>query len=84
MWLFDVFGNPRSSFFECYYRGDLSVWQPSTEAEKIAFAELTDLRNRDALKKWFADVSAVNPGAEALRKILEKAVGEDLPVGRQD
>ncbi len=80
MWLMSAFDKPDASFFECYYRGDLSTWTPRTEQEKLAFSKLTDPENREALKQWFSRSSAINPGAEAFRRILERAIGEKLPL----
>ncbi len=81
MWLLSAFDKPQSSFFVCYYRGDLSRWFPETEEEKSAFVELTAPENREALKGWYARCPSINPGAEALRRILEKAIGEQLLIG---
>lgn len=80
MWLMSAFDKPDASFFQCYYRGDLSSWTPSSEQEKLAFSKLTAPENREALKQWFSRSSAINPGAEALRGILESAIGEKLPL----
>ena len=77
-----AFDKPNSSFLECYYRGDLSTWTPSTDEERVAFSKLTAPENRDALKQWFSRSSAINPGAEAFRVLLERAIGEQLPLGR--
>jgi len=81
MLLMSAFDKPTSSFLECYYRGDLSTWQPGTQEESRAFGQLTTPENREALRAWYAHYPAINPGAEALRRILEKATGEPLPIG---
>jgi hypothetical protein len=81
MWLLSAFDKPTSSFLECYYRGDLSTWQPGTEEESRAFGQLTAPENREALKKWYARCPSINLGAEAFHRILEKAIGERLPIG---
>ena len=82
MWLFSAFEKPTSSFLECFYRGDLSTWRPGTEEERRAFDQLTAPENRQALKAWYARYPSINPGAEALHRILEKAIGERLPIGK--
>jgi hypothetical protein len=84
MWLLSTFDDARSSFFNCYYRGDLSSWQPRTEKEKQAFAELTASVNRAALKTWYSRSSSINSAAEAFRQILQRAINEDLPLGTDD
>jgi len=84
MSLFNVFDNPRSSFFESSYKGGLSKWQPGTDVEKKAFAELIDPGNRQSLRDWYSRFHWINPAAEAFRKMLVEVVGEDLPVGRVD
>jgi len=81
-WLLSTFDNPRSTFFNRYYRGDLSSWEPGTQEEKTAFSDLTAPVNRAALKAWYSSVSSINPGAEAFRQILERAINEALPVGK--
>jgi hypothetical protein len=81
MWLMSAFDKPNSSFLECFYRGDLSIWKPTTDEERRAFTQLTAPENREALKEWFSRSSSINPGAEALRRILERAIGDQLPVG---
>ena len=83
MWLLSAFDKPQSSFFNCYYRGDLSCWQPTTPEEKEAFAELIAPANREALKEWYTRLHSINPGAEAFRRVLERAVGEELPLKQQ-
>jgi hypothetical protein len=80
IWLLSAFDKPAASFFECYYRGDLSAWKPTTREEIQAFAQLTAPENRQAVKEWYSKSSAINPGAEAFRAILERAVGEKLPL----
>jgi hypothetical protein len=82
MWLLSAFDNPRSSFFNCYYRGDLSSWEPETQEEKEAFGELTTIGNHTALKVWYAKLTSINPAAEAFRQILQKAIKEELPLGK--
>jgi hypothetical protein len=81
MWLLSAFDKQQSSFFIAYYRGDPSTWLPEGDEEKSSFAELTAPENRESLKQWYARREAINPGAEAFRRILERAVGEPLPVG---
>jgi hypothetical protein len=83
MWLMSAFDKPNSSFLECYYRGDPSTWTPSTEEEKLAFSKLTAPENRHALKEWFSRSPAINPGAEAFKVILERAIGEKLPLAAE-
>ena len=80
MWLMSEFDKPQSSFFNCYYRGDLSCWQPETSEEKEAFAALTSPENREALKKWYSQLPSINAGADAFHRILEKEIGEELPL----
>ena len=80
MWLLSEVDKPQSSFFNCYHRGDLSCWQPGTNEEKKAFAELTSLENREALRKWYYQLHSINPGADVFRRILEKEIGEELPL----
>jgi len=79
--LLSAFDKPDCSFFNCYFRGDISTWQPGTEPEKKAFAELTAPENRSLLKHWYAKEKAINPMAEAMRRILERETKEQLPVG---
>jgi hypothetical protein len=83
MALFSVFDDPRSSFFNCYYRGDVSSWQPTTLPEKEALAQLAHISNRAALKQWYSEVAAINPVAEVMRRFLEKYIGDELPLKRE-
>ena len=83
MWLLSTFDDPRSSFFTCYYRGNLSSWKPETENERLAFSELIAPINRDLLKAWYSRLPAINPAAEALRQVLQKAINEELPLAKQ-
>ena len=79
----EYFRQPEISYFNCYYRGDLTRWQAETEDEKRAFAELTDLKNRVALKNWYLKLSSINPGAEVFRQILQRAINEELPLAKK-
>jgi hypothetical protein len=81
MWLLSTFDNPRSTIFNCYYRGNLSSWQPETAGEKEAFSALIAPANRVALKAWYSRFSSINEAAEAFRQILRQAINEDLPLG---
>jgi hypothetical protein len=58
-----------------------SGWHPIGEKEEAAFKALTALENRAALKKWYSGFSSINQAADAFRRILEQATGEELPVG---
>jgi hypothetical protein len=58
-----------------------SVWHPIGEKEEAAFRALTAIENRAALKKWYSAGFSINPVADALRKILERAIDEELPLG---
>lgn len=83
MVLFDVFGNPRSSFFNSFFLGELATWKPGTKAEEEAFAALMAPENRRELRKWYSGYSSsIDPMAEALRRILEREIGEPLPIGK--
>ena len=51
MVLFTAFEKVNSSFFNCYFRGDLATWKPATDEEKAAFACLIALETRVELRK---------------------------------
>jgi hypothetical protein len=57
-------------------------WRPQTAEGKDAFAELIAEENRQALKKWYLNFSALNKNADMFRHILEVATGEKLPLKR--
>jgi hypothetical protein len=81
MVVFSAFDKPSSSFFTCYFRADISTWKPETDEEKKAFATLIAPENREELRDWYARLASINAMADALRKILEREIGEPLPVG---
>jgi hypothetical protein len=81
MVLFTAFEKVNSTFFLCFFRGDVTTWRPGTEEEKEAFVALIAPENREALRKWYAQLSSINAMADALRKILEREIGEPLPIG---
>ena len=80
MVLFTAFEKVNSSFFNCYFRGDLATWKPGTDEEKEAFASLIAPENREDLRKWYAQLTSINAMADALRRILEREIGEHLPI----
>ena len=84
MVLFSAFDKPWSSFFTCYFRGDLTTWKPDTDEERRAFASLVAPENREDLRKWYAQLTSINAMADALRHILEREIGEDLPIGMME
>jgi hypothetical protein len=83
MWLMSAFDKPQSSFFLSHYRGDVSSWEPTTDEEKQALAELTAPENRESLREWYAQAPSINEGAKVFHDILEKIIGEKLPIGKK-
>ena len=84
MVLFTAFEKVNSTFFISFFRGDLTAWKPGTGEEKEAFAALIALENREELKKWYSELSSINAMADALRRILEREIGEKLSVGTKE
>ena len=80
MWLLSAFDYPRTAFFHYYYHGDLQSWRPSSREEQEAFHQLTAAGNRAALKAWYHKQPSIHPVADAFRRILEKAINEELPI----
>ena len=81
---FTAFEKVDSSFFLCFFRGDLTTWKPETDEEKKAFASLTAPENREELRKWYSQLSSINTMADALRHILEREIGERLPIKTEE
>jgi hypothetical protein len=78
--LIDIFGKPQSSFREVKSVEDAKAWQPQSEEERNAWAELISKENRELLKAWYAIGSYLNPTADYFRRALEQAIGEELPL----
>jgi hypothetical protein len=80
--LMAVFDTANSSLREIDLPGGPCEWRPRNDGEKAAFSALTNRENRQALKAWYAGIPSINPMADAFRKILERAIGDELPLGR--
>ncbi len=81
LWL-DVFSRPDSSFRTVRSEEDVKEWQPQTDEEQKAFDALIAKENRGLLKAWYAQFPSINPTADAFRRILERAIGKKLPLGK--
>jgi len=81
--LMKAFDGMDSSLRKCgVVSAGISGWRPVGEKEEAAFESLIALENRKALKNWYSVASSINPTANAFRKILEQAIGEELPLGK--
>jgi len=78
--LMEVFDSVDYSLRQFEYLGQFDTWQPMTQKEQKAFNALTAKENRDALKVWYSVLTSLNPVADQFRRILERAVGEELPL----
>jgi hypothetical protein len=78
--LMEAFGWIDSSFRQVGTREEAERCVPGTEREKKEFAELAAMKNRSALKAWYAVGGPLNPHAELFRQVLERAIGEGLPI----
>ncbi len=83
LWI-DVFSRPDSSFRRVRSEEDVKEWRPETDRERIAFEGLIAEESRLSLKAWYSTLSSVNPTADAFRRILERAIGEKIPVGNSE
>jgi len=81
VWM-DVFSRPDSSFRAVRSEEDVRGWQPQSQGEQEVFGELVAIENRKSLKMWYAQFPDLNPSADAFRRILERAIGEELPIGK--
>ena len=79
VWI-DVFSKPDSTFRLVKTEQDVSRWQPHTEEEKQAFSKLIAKEHRELLKAWYAQFSQLDGTANIFRRILERAVGEVIPL----
>lgn len=59
-------------------------WRPKTKLEQEAITRLTAVENRSALKIWYGQFPTINPTAEIFRQILERFIGEELPLKTSD
>jgi hypothetical protein len=80
----DIFGRSDSSIRQIKSSEQAQAWRPETEIEQEAFSLLTSKENRVELKKWYLQISTINPLAEMFRQILERAINEKLPLGSGD
>jgi hypothetical protein len=78
--LMEVFDRVDSSFRQVETFGQAGRWLPITDVERNAFAALVAPENRGALKTWYSSGSSLNPHADLFRRVLERAIGEDLPL----
>ncbi len=78
--LMEVFSCVDSSLRQFEYLQQLDSWHPATEKERAAFDALTAVENRAALKVWYSSFPSINPVADKFRHILERAIGEELPL----
>jgi hypothetical protein len=81
--LMAIFDMVDSSLREIDLSDSRCEWHPRDDREKAAFNALTNRENRQALKAWYAGVLSISPLADAFRKILERAIGDDLPIGKR-
>ena len=80
--LIEVFDRVDSSFRQAASDEQALMWCPSKGREEQAFRDLVAPYNREALKNWYASISAINPQADRFRIVLERATGDSLSVGR--
>ena len=81
MWI-DVFTKPDSSFRSVRNEEDVRQWQPCNEEERKAFEALIAKENRALLKAWYARSTWVGGPPDLFRQILERAIGEEIPLGK--
>ena len=81
LWI-DVFTKPDSSFRSVRSEEDVRRWEPHNEEERQAFEALIAKENRELLKAWYARSTWVGGPPDLFRQILQKAIGEELPLGK--
>ena len=82
VWI-DVFTKPDSSWRKVRNEQNWSKRTPQTEEERRAFEALIAKENRELLKAWYAQFPSVNQTADSFRRILERAIGESLPLAKK-
>jgi hypothetical protein len=78
--LMQVFDLWESSFREARRQGKIAEWRPQGTDEINAFEALIALENRAELKAWYSMYPSLNAGAESFRQVLERSIGEPLPI----
>ncbi len=81
--LIGVFDGNESSLRQIRSEEQAREWRPNTEAEQKAFEELTSKENRELLKAWYLNITSINPTADRFRRILERAIGEEIPLAKK-